>query len=379
MEKKVKIPEYSVEIRFENNIVHCYDLLLKKIVDSKVFKKDIKQILKQGSYLFSLLGKMNRKFDEMRIDITLNTKKIETGAGYIFGIEMDKPNHGFYIGTYEIGEFYYSDKANLINPRSYSLDYCSRGLISPSKVFYLGLRDSDSEQNYLVKLDWKKTSEPFIEWKKPIPSAIMSILLIENFLFVGLRDGTLQIWDIKKEECIQNSRIFKSTISIIEKVKNKLFIGSSTGEVASLSLHGKIVWKINISQHRINGIFESENGVVIIDRKGKCYLTESTTGKIIFTYILELEGVRDPSISSNLIFIRDWFVLSGDASIWAFWTKDQKKIFFRYSEDPLIRRLYPNPLGFFTGDDDGCISFWKIGFKIISVKEESKRFKKLFR
>lgn len=30
-------------------------------------------------------------------------------------------------------------------------------------------------------------------------------------------------------------------------------------------------------------------------------------------------------------------------------------------EDPLIRKLCPHPLGFFNGDDDGYIRFWKRG------------------
>ena len=374
-ERLVKNPKYSVEVRFYDDTVDLYDLILKEKIDSKTFKKKIEKIQKWGYNSFRLLDNKNKFIGWIYVGLEEETYSVGTEAGYIFGIQTDRPDHGYYIGTYEIGEFYLSKDTKLIKTRSFPLEYCSRGCISPSNIFFLGLRENNNldvrRRHYLAKVDWK--SEPFIEWKKLVPTAIMAISLIKNNLYVGLKDGTLQIWDIEKEDCIENLKLFNSTITIIDISYKNIIAGSSTGEIAYLSYNREIIWRNKISQTGIKGIFENEDAIIIIDKKGNLFQIDSETGKIVVKRVLELKGVRDPSISSNLIFIRDWFVISGDAAIWVFWDKDYSLVYHYTSNEPLIRKLYPNPSGFYVGNDEGGIQFWKFGFKIKSVSEKVRK------
>ena len=141
MEKIVKIPQYSVEVRFYDNDVLCYDLLLNEIVASKTFKKTIENVQQIGFRSFNILDKKDKIIDEIYIALVEQVHQVATGASYIFDLHMDTPNHGYYVGTYEIGEFCYSEESGLTIKRDYPLDYCFRGCISPLKVFYLGLRE----------------------------------------------------------------------------------------------------------------------------------------------------------------------------------------------------------------------------------------------
>ncbi|MHA2050788.1 MAG: PAS domain-containing protein, partial [Promethearchaeota archaeon] len=143
------------------------------------------------------------------------------------------------------------------------------------------------------------------------------------------------------------------------------------GEIVCLSKNGKILWEDKISQTGIYGIYEFDDNIIIIDREGKFFRIDSGTGRILLKQDLKF------SISSNLIFIRDWFVVSGNAAVWVFWRKDLSSIYSHTQIDPLIRKLYPNPSGFYTGDDDGNIQFWKFGFKIRS-SIDTKSWKYMF-
>ncbi len=376
MERIVKNPRYSVEVRFYDFNVDLYDLISKEKIDSKSYTDYIGKIQKWGYNSFRLLTDEDDFIDWIYVELVIEKYKLTTDAGYIFDIQMDGPNHGYYIGTYEIGEFYYSEENNLVKKRAYPLEYCSRGCITNSKEFFLGIREitslDTSGMHYLVKVDWSKKTESIFEWKKIIPSPIMAISIIDPFLYVGLRDGTLQIWDIDKEDLIESIKLFNSTTSIIEKGINKIIVGSSSGEIACISKNRKILWKFNISLNGIKGIYEDNNGIIIIDKKGIFFLMDPESGNIVDKQFLNLKEFNDPSISSNLIFIRDWFIISGLASIWVFSKKDYSRVFYRIFDDPLIRKLYPNPVGFYTGDDDGCIQFWKVGFKFKSVSEENR-------
>jgi len=62
--------------------------------------------------------------------------------------------------------------------------------------------------------------------------------------------------------------------------------------------------------------------------------------------------------------------MTGYGGIWGFWSKNYNKKYYLYMDDPLIRIVRHHPTGFFSGDDEGCIRFWKLG----EVKIQSKGF-----
>ena len=146
MEKIVKNPKYSVEVRFYDFHVDLYDLISKEKIDSKSYKDNIGKIQKFGYNSFRFLTDEDDFVDWIYTRLVIEKYKLTTDAGYIFGIQMDKPNHGYYIGTYEIGEFYYSEYNKLVKELSYPLEYCSQGCITSSKHFFLGTRENYTSQ-----------------------------------------------------------------------------------------------------------------------------------------------------------------------------------------------------------------------------------------
>ncbi|MFW9785167.1 MAG: hypothetical protein ACFFFB_22995, partial [Candidatus Heimdallarchaeota archaeon] len=321
---------------------------------------------------FRLLDDENKYMDWIYTALKIKTYSAATQAGYIFGIQMDKPNHGYYVGTYEVGEFYFSNEVGLTITRSFPLEYCSRGCITHSKIFLLGLTSlEDKGRHYLVKLNWG--TEIFVEWKKYVPAAVMSIFLLDNILYLGLKDGTLQIWDIEKEDCIENIKLFDLSIDYINLTYKNIIVGSSNGEITYLKKNGKVIWRKELSQAMIMGIMEREDAIIIIDEKGNYYRLNVETGDLLLKGILGLKEVKDPSVSSNLVSIRDWFVISGNAVIWVFWNSDYSLVYYHVADDPLKRVLYSNLSDLYMGDDDGCIQLWQFGFKIESFSEEAKK------
>lgn len=372
MERIVRNPKYSVEVRFHDNVVELHDIVLNEKIGSKTYDKNIEKIQKWGYDSFRLLDDENKYMDWIYTALKIKTYSVATQAGYIFGIQMDKPNHGYYVGTYEVGEFYFSNEVELTITRSFPLEYCSRGCITHSKIFFLGLTSlEDRGRHYLVKLNWG--TEIFVEWKKYIPAAIMSIFLLDNILYLGLKDGTLQIWDIEKEDCIKSIKLFNSSIDYINLAYKNIIVGSSDGEIAYLKKNGKVIWQKELSQAMIMGVMEREDAIIIIDEKGNYYRLDVETGDLLLKGILGLKEVKDPSVSSNLVSIRDWFVISGNAAIWVFWNGDYSLVYYHIADDPLKRILYSNLSDLYMGDDDGCIQLWQFGFKIESFSEEAKK------
>lgn len=95
MEKIVKIPQYSVEVRFYDNDVLCYDRLLNEIVASKTFKKTIENVQQIGFRSFNILDKKDKIIDEIYIALVEQVHQVATGASHIFDLHMDTPNHGY--------------------------------------------------------------------------------------------------------------------------------------------------------------------------------------------------------------------------------------------------------------------------------------------
>ena len=365
MKRFENIPEYSMRILFFSKLIQCYDLISEKVVCSRTYSSRIADIQKVNFNKFRILDAEGKILDIIYIDLVSERSNVATGAQYIRDLYMDAPNHGYYIGTYEIGEYSLLQNENLVIKRSYPLKYCSKGCITPDNIFYLGIRESETfngpHSHYLAKLDWDEKEEPLILWKKAIPSSIMGISQIKNQIYLGLKTGDLQIWDIEKDEFVKDIHLFDNPISIIELGFDSIITTSWKGEIASISPEGDIQWRTSLSREKIETILGDINTIVVTDIKGNYFQLNSKTGNIIEKGLWDLISVRNATIASNIINFRDWFILAGYGGVWAFWNKDYSKIFHYYLEDPLIRRLYPHPLGLFTGDDIGYLRFWKIG------------------
>ena len=211
---------------------------------------------------------------------------------------------------------------------------------------------------FLVKLDWEDLREI---WRKEIPSAIMTMCLNNNRLFLGLKNGILQIWDFEKIDLIKSFNLFKSTVTVIEMKDDKMIAASQTGDVALISQDGTVQWKTKLSEDKIIGIHDFHNKIMLIDTKGNLYEINLSSDILLKSDKWNVISVKDPALVSNIIDFHNWFIVTGYGGIWGFWSKDFEKIYHLYMDDPLIRVLHQHPIGFISGDDEGVIRFWKLG------------------
>jgi hypothetical protein len=155
------IPEYAMEVQFSSNLIQCFDLKSKKVVCSRSYRERISNITRVTFNSFRVYNKSNKLIDSIYIDLASERSRVATGAQYIRDLFMDTPTHGYYFGTYEIGEFSLLKGEELVINRSYPLKYCSKGCITPENTFYFGLRESETINGphsfFLVKLDWNKS------------------------------------------------------------------------------------------------------------------------------------------------------------------------------------------------------------------------------
>lgn len=365
MKQEIFIPEYSLKLNFTPNSIECYDLISKKVVSSIPFHKKFIKLKKVSYNSFQIIDQKDKLINTINIKLFSEKNRISTGAEYILDISMDSPDHGFYFGLYEIGEFSLLKNEELAIIRSFPIQYCSKGCHTAENMIYVCLRENETSNRpflyYLVKIDWYTKKEPKILFKKPVPSQIMGISQIKDNLYLGLKTGQLLIYNIKVDEIIKNINLFTNSISAIELGFENIIVSSGKGEVASISTKGDILWLSELTNAKILTINYYRSNILVSDIDGKYFQLNPKTGSVIDKGIWNLNSVKETTTASNLINFRNWFVLAGYGGIWGFWSENHSTIYHHYMEDPLIRKIYLHPSGFFTGDDEGYIRFWKLG------------------
>ena len=365
------IPYYLVDVRFQDNEIQIYDKIAKRVIVSESYNNTIVALRKVQSQLYLVLNDKDEIVSKISIFLKLISKKseLQTEAGYILNLHMDSPSHGYYFGYYEMGEYKLTKEANLVKIRSYPVQNCTNGCVTKFKNVYFGSREND--KYFLVKLSWKANRDPIILWKKVIPSAIMAMEIIEDRLFIGLKNGFLQLWDIQKDECIKNIRLFLSTISVSTIRGENITLASRTGDVARLSKNGKIQWEAKLTDKEIVGIYENIEYILVVNRIGEQFHINSKSGKLLKHSFIDLKLGGNAGLSSSIIKYRDRFVITGYGGIWAFRHQNSNNSVHQYMDDPLMRIIHQHPFGFYSGDDNGSVCFWGLG----DIKIEVKNFK----
>lgn len=367
--KVEKVGEYSLEVRFLDNSIEIYDLITDKIINKKQTPKKIKK-LEKIEYNYFLL---NDRYS-VRIGLFDEKHKIATGGQYILGFWTDSDDHGYYFGLYEIGEFSLLNNEFLKIEKVFKFQYCNKGVFVSPGYLYFGLRESETLYGphlyYLAKLDWNKLE---IKMKKALASPVMAIHTDMDKLIIGLKNGKLQIWDLVKDECENQLKIFESSVSELEVLNKEIILASYSGEVKMIDLNGNLKWSIKLSDRRISGLLIKENTIAILDENGHFFEIDNSSGKLI-----KSKDWNKRLTYSNLIFFRNWYISAG-IGISSHLSENFK---YSYSggtykiEDTLIRRLSGHSLGFFSGDDDGYVRYWKVGnITITDLKELEKTLK----
>ncbi len=79
--------------------------------------------------------------------------------------------------------------------------------MNAERELFIGLRETKGDsvdgphEYFVVKLVWSsnKGTTPKILWKKPVPAAVMSLRLQYGQLFIGLKNGDVQILDLSSD------------------------------------------------------------------------------------------------------------------------------------------------------------------------------------
>lgn len=363
MREKIVISEFNVQILIEGKVIECYDQITKNLLDSKILNYPIERVIQQKDFDNLLLIDAESNKYNLQVMLVREISHLKTNAEYILNLQMDTPNHGYYFGLYEIGEF--SLKESNVNLNcNFSLKYCNTGIYIPKGIIFLSIRESEPKQGsdnyFLYKINWLHKSGPVILWKKPISSSIQKMLLKDDVLLLGLKNGNLQIFDLKNEEYLENLSLFQSSVSVMSEGKDKILVASCNGEVAAISRNWSIIWKTRLSKNSIYGLIEINNSIQCIDITGKFFLLNQKTGIIQHKEQYNL----NPSIYSNAVILRGWIILNDGMGVQAI-NRDYKRIISYQIEGPLsdsyIREFRSHSKGIITGDDGGVIRLWRFG------------------
>ncbi|MFW9996044.1 MAG: hypothetical protein ACFFD4_28645 [Candidatus Odinarchaeota archaeon] len=372
---KFIIPEFSIEVIFTENGVLTRDLIANTTLFSESFLKKVVNVIREEDYnTFSAKTAGVSEIDtepvkdyDVIIEFASQHSEISTGAGYILDISVDSHDHGYYFGLYQIGEFSLDGDGNLVLLRTFDLQHvvAGSGLVD-EKLMYVILREEElpakAQHYYLIKLDWEKNPPEFI-WKKSLKTAAGTMLTHGKKLYIGMNDGSLEIWDLEEGKILEAKQLFTNGVRKIERGFQDILLSAQSGETAALTEEGEILWKTKLGASGIQGLVEDERGIHLASEKGDYSCLAPKTGE-------KTDSFRwVPIPASNLVVVRDWLVGSGSYGVHGVYLKDKKKTYHHFMEDPLIRRFVRHPRGFITGDDDGKIRFWKIGgIKIVEVE-----------
>ncbi|MHA1969230.1 MAG: hypothetical protein ACW964_15700 [Candidatus Hodarchaeales archaeon] len=363
MKNILEIPEYSLEIHIEGKKIQCVDQTTQEVTFTKTLKEPIIKVRKEKQNKYILTQSKEKKYTlfvtpEARIKSVILTKSC-----YILDLHLENPNHGFFFGLYQIGEFVLTrgNKINLI--KTFSIKYCNKGCITPLNIMFLSLRESETldgpHSYYLAKLNWNTLPEPSLIWKKPVLTPILAMHLVENNLFLGMKDGSLHLWDIKKEKLVKTIDLFDSPISTIEKGREKIITTSQTGDIVALSDEGILIWKKKLGNERISGVLEENESIHCVDYYGSYHQLNTTDGTIITQKNWNIGAFPDKSTLSNMIETKDWIIICSGGNLAGYWKKDVNKTFQWYRiYQPLVQQLIAHPNGFYTGDDEGRLMYW---------------------
>jgi hypothetical protein len=361
MEKTIILPDFQVELQFKDRDIICFDLITKSILDFKKLPYNIKQVRQEEEkpFIIQIDDSANCTY-RLEVKFMTEVDNLETNAEYIRNICFDSPDHGYYFGTYEIGEFSVTQDHTLQLIRSYSIQYCLRGLLTPNQTIFLSLHENEMSEGpsseFLVKLQWPENSSPVILWKKSVSSAIRAMRLIEDFLFLGFQDGSIQRWNRKTDKYVDSLSLFDAPVNEIIQGNNAIFVSSKNGDVASIGEDGSVFWKMKPSVHSIPSLLENEGKIHFFDQTGKYFFLDPETGHITQT----MDNKINPSVHSNLVAMRGWFLFNDGFGIQAI-QMDGEERRFQIIPDLYIRYFHSFSNRFLTGDDGGFIRLWLFG------------------
>ncbi|MHA2238577.1 MAG: hypothetical protein ACXAB2_09445, partial [Candidatus Hodarchaeales archaeon] len=306
--QKLAIPEYSMELRWDNTKIYLYDQIQTKVLQ-QLSISNIESIRKHENSYNQFLVKHHGWTGEYLLTLELVRQKtvLSTKGGYILDFFMKTNDHGFYFGLYEIGEFKLSSSGRIQLLKTLEIDYLGPGIVTPDNLIYTSIRNNETldgpHNDFLVLIDWNQDS-PCVIWKEEKRFPITSLYSHENCLFIGSRDGSFEIWNVTEKRVEVRSKLFKQYVKFAPGLTNLLACGYS-GEIALLNFQGDVLWLSSISESSIHAITEDSRGIHVVDEAGEYFLIDPKSGAVLSS------DLWNKRIFSDLVIARDWMIGAG--------------------------------------------------------------------
>jgi hypothetical protein len=354
--------ELDLKVRFTEKEILLIDIPSNELqelflVDNKIESIDL---LTYPSICYHV-NYTNQSCQNLTIEEFGLMSEVRTNSEYILKIDMQSINRGFYFGLYEIGEFELIDsKIKLL--RSQKLHYVDRGWIIQDNTLILSLRTTISTEietsdykYFITAFVWEKDKKLKKLWEIKTTSSLRGLIQLKDDMFIfGYMNGKFEIFSSKKRKSLKSTKLFDTGFSYMCLKNEKIYCSSYKGEVACLTMNGTVVWKKTFGDSRIYNIETKNDQLHFISGKRNYYILSASNGDVIKTKQFTFGSPQN--FSSNFIFIKEWFIISGQAHL-AHIHKSGKEIFI-HANDPLIRVLQAHSKGYITGDE-GKLSFYK--------------------
>ena len=205
------------------------------------------------------------------------------------------------------------DSSNIVQYAHYSYIYCMqlvrglRGSAEDLETLFTGGGDGD------VKL-WSIDSHTSKISEKHIlhggDSGVLSMGVRETFLYCGLTDGEINIWDLDTYQLIRNVKAHQHDVLTMSVWGNSIFSGSGSGSTKVICLCSSFRSWSNLKMQRWGGSFECQarwqahDGLVLASvafamNDRILYITGGNDNSITIWDISPLEHDRPPQSKSH--------------------------------------------------------------------------------
>lgn len=187
----------------------------------------------------------------------------------------------------------------------------------------------------------------------------------DGFIYSGGIDKHVIRWDINNPE---NSKILIKSTEVIYslyyyKVKNLIFIGTSSGKIHIIDLFEKK--EIKLLKSHTDKIFEFKlfgSSIISVSEDGNLAFTESNTLKTTFILKVSNERIRSIDIKDNLAVIA-----CGDSSIKVIDLINKKVLhsFIGHEKSTTVVKFHPSENILLSGGRDAHLNIWDNNYNLL--------------
>ncbi|MBU1076612.1 MAG: PQQ-binding-like beta-propeller repeat protein [Spirochaetes bacterium] len=144
-----------------------------------------------------------------------------------------------------------------------------------------------------------------IEWKKKTDGriAVSSPSIYQKALYFGNNKGFIHALDLSKGSLLWRKKLSGKILSRPLIQNDSLFVATSAGTVYSMTLNGKIKWKLDLNENIETSFEIAGNEIIIPGKKGNVYIIDKARGAIKRIINIEEEIISKPVVESGFLYI----------------------------------------------------------------------------